>query len=285
MGRFPAKAAHAAAPTIALSLLGVSITRPAPTFAYRPPVAPLLPPIPPRPPATLFPYTTLFRSDELEAWLKNGPFGEYRNSSYEHLWGEAPEIDDQATEDDTRLESSSSFWSWLPWVEGTPEIPAPKPVPEREAFYRLANILAGVQIIESLHHVDSAEARRLAEANFHRDGSTPSQGEVDALHDELAKANFRVVIRSNLLSILGDAALKVHIRRFKEIHRPNPGSGGTTVVKTELQESQDGDWWIHRRFLPDGVEYWLETPRPMGLVFHEWKIRARMVTDLGTERV
>lgn len=227
---------------------------------------------------------SLLEDDELEAWLKNGPFGEYRNLSYEHLWGEAPEIDDVASDDEASQESSSSFWSWLPWVDNTPDIPALKPVPEREAFYRLANILAGVQIIESLHHVDSAEARRLAEANLHRDGATPSQGEVDALHDELAKANFRVVIRSNLVSILGDAALKVHIRRFKEIHRPNPASGGTTVVKTELQESQDGDWWIHRRFLPDGVEYWLETPRPMGLVFHEWKIRARMVADLGTDR-
>src|SRR5690554_5129428 len=213
MGRFPAKAAHAAAPTIALSLLGVSITRPAPTFAYRPPVAPLLPPIPPRPPATLFPYTTLFRSDELEAWLKNGPFGEYRNSSYEHLWGEAPEIDDVASDDEALQESSSSFWSWLPWVDNTPEIPALKPVPEREAFYRLANILAGVQIIESLHHVDSMEARRLAEANLGSDGATPSRGEVDALHDKLVKANFKVVIRSNLVSILGDAALKVQIGR------------------------------------------------------------------------
>ncbi|OAN91603.1 hypothetical protein A8B84_08410 [Marinobacter sp. EhC06] len=64
-----------------------------------------------------------------------------------------------------------------------------------------------------------------------------------------------------------DGALKVHIRRFKEVHRPNPGSGGTTVVKTELQDLPDGDWWIHRRFLPDGIEYWLETPRPSGWCF------------------
>lgn len=227
---------------------------------------------------------SLLEDDELEAWLKNGPFGEYRNSTYEHLWGEAPEIDDLVVDEGASQESSSSFWSRLPWVENTPENTTLKPVPEREAFYRLANILAGVHIVESLHNVDSAEARRLAEANLDSDGTTPSRGEVDALHDELVKANFRVVVRSNLLGILGDAALKVHIRRFKEVHRPNPGSGGTTVVKTELQDSPDGDWWIHRRFLPDGIEYWLETPRPAGLEFHEWKIRARMVADLGSDR-
>lgn len=227
---------------------------------------------------------SLLEDDELESWLKNGPFGEYRNSSYEHLWGEAPEIDDRATEEEAPDEFRSSPWSWLPWVENTPGIPAPKPVPEREAFYRLANILAGVQILESLHHVDSTEARRLAEVKIGSDGSMPSRGEVDEIHDELVKANFRIVVRSNLVSILGEAALKVHIRRVKEVHRPNPGSGGTTVAKTELQESQDGDWWVHRRFLPDGIEYWLETPRPRGLVFHEWKIRARMVADLGTDR-
>lgn len=225
---------------------------------------------------------SLLEDDELEAWLKNGPFGEYRSSSYEHLWGEAPEIDASATDEDASEEPSSSVWSWLPWVDNTPEAPAPKPVPEREAFYRLANILAGVQIVESLHHVDSVEARRLAEASLSNDNSTPSRLEVDALHDELIKTNFRVVVRSNLVSILGDAALKVYIRRFKEMHRPNPASGGTTVIKSELQEPAAGDWWTHRRILPDGFEYWLETPKPGGLVVHEWKVRARMVADLGT---
>lgn len=104
------------------------------------------------------------------------------------------------------------------------------------------------------------------------------------MHDELRKANFRVVVKSNLVSVLGDAALKVHFRRLVEKHRPNPPSGGTTVVRSELQESPTDHWWLYRRALPDGAEYWLHTPRPEGLVFHEWKVRARMVASLGTDR-
>lgn len=193
----------------------------------------------------------LLEDDELEEWLKNGPFGDYRNSSYEHLWGEAT---------------------------------APKPVAEREAFYRLANLLAGVRIEESLHQVDTLEAHRLAEALIGDQEPRPSRREVDALHDELRKANFRVVVKSNLMSVLGDAALKIYIRRLKEKRRPNPPSGGTTVVSSELQESPTGHWWLYRRALPDGVEYWLQTPQPEGLVYHEWKVRARVVANLGTDR-
>ncbi|MFL1468211.1 hypothetical protein [Marinobacter sp. HN1S83] len=226
---------------------------------------------------------SLLEDDELESWLKNGPFGDYRNSSYEHLWGETPETDALA-EDDEETESSGGFWSWLPWVDGTPEDPAPKPVPEREAFYRLANILAGVRIEESLHHVDSEEAYRLAEARLRDSESPPSRKEVDALHEELMKTNFRVVVKSNLVSVLGDAALKVYIRRLKEKRRPNPPAGGTTVVSRELQESPDDEWWLHQKPLPDGVEYWLHTPQAEGLVYYEWKIRTRMVASLGTDR-
>jgi hypothetical protein len=107
---------------------------------------------------------------------------------------------------------------------------------------------------------------------------------VSALQEELTKANFRVVVRSNLASVLGDTALKVYIRRLKEEHRPNPPSGGTLVAKSELQESTYKHWWIYRRALPDGMEYWLHTPKQEGLVFHEWKLRARLVASLGTDR-
>lgn len=226
---------------------------------------------------------SLLEDDELESWIKNGPFGDYRDSSYEHLWGEAPETDGPFA-DEEEPESSGGSLSWLPWVDNTPELPAPKPVPEREAFYRLANILAGVRIEESLHHVDASEAYHLAEAHLADPESPASRGEVSALQDELIKTNFRVVVKSNLASVLRDAALKVYIRRLKEERRPNPPSGGTTVARSELQESPTDHWWIYRRALPDGVEYWLHTPKPEGVVYHEWKVRARMVTDLGTDR-
>lgn len=55
-------------------------------------------------------------------------------------------------------------------------------------------------------------------------------------------------------------------------------------AQDELQESTKKNWWIFRRALPDGMEYWLHTPRPRGLVFHEWKVRARLVASLGTDR-
>ena len=226
---------------------------------------------------------SLLEDDELESWLKNGPFGDYRDSSYEHLWREAPESDG-LTVDEEAPESSGGSWSWLPWVVDTPEEPAPKPVPEREAFYRLANILAGVRIEESIHHVDAGEAYRLAEAHLEGQASSASRQEVSALQEELTKTNFRVVVRSNLASVVGDTALKVYIRRLKEEHRPNPPSGGTLVAKSELQESTNKHWWIYRRALPDGMEYWLHTPGPEGLVFHEWKVRARLVASLGTDR-
>lgn len=226
---------------------------------------------------------SLLEDDELESWLKNGPFGDYRDSSYEHLWGEAPETDGPSADED-EPESSGGSWSWLPWADNTPEVSAPKPVPEREAFYRLANLLAGVRIEQSLHHVDAGEAYRLAEAHLADRESPASRGEVSALQDELIKTNFRVVVKSNLASVLGDTALKVYIRRLKEERRPNPPSGGTTVAKSELQEPPTDHWWIYRRALPDGVEYWLHTPKPEGVVYHEWKVRARMVTDLGTDR-
>lgn len=227
---------------------------------------------------------SLLEDDELESWLKNGPFGDYRNSSYEHLWGEAPETDAVTLDEETQVESSEGFWSWLPWANDTPEAPAPKPVPEREAFYRLANILAGVRIEESLHHVDSAEARRVAETRLSEHGSTPSRREVDALHDELIKTNFRVVVKSNLVSILGDAALKVYIRRLKEERRPNPPGGGTTVISSELEEPSSSHWWTHRRALPNGIEYWLHTPKRAGMVYYEWTVRGRLVAKLGTDR-
>lgn len=226
----------------------------------------------------------LLEDNELEAWLKNGPFGDYRNASYEHLWGVAPETDSPAADEEAEPESAGGVWSWLPWADSNPEAPVPKPVPEREAFYRLANILIGVRIEESLHHVDSDEAYRLAEASLRDQDPPPSRREVEALHDELRKANFRLVVKSNLMSILGDASLKVHIRRLMEKHRPNPPSGGTTVVRSDLQESPTDHWWLYRRVLPDRVEYWLRTPKPEGLVYHEWKVRARVVANLGTER-
>ena len=227
---------------------------------------------------------SLLEDDELESWLKNGPFGDYRSPSYEHLWGDAPETDGPPEDEVPEPESTGGAWSWLPWADNTPAKPAPKPVPEREAFYRLANILAGLRIEESLHRVDSSEAHRLAEAHLSDRDSSPSRREVDALQGELIRTNFRVVVRSNLASVLGDTSLKVYIRRYMEERRPNPPSGGTTVARSEVQESPTEYWWIYRRALPDGVEYWLHTPKPEGMVYHEWKVRARMVAGLGTDR-
>jgi hypothetical protein len=227
---------------------------------------------------------SLLEDDQLESWLKNGPFGDYRSSEYEHLWGEAPEADGSPEDESLESEPSGRAWSWLPWADNTPAKPIPKPVPEREAFYRLANILVGLRIEESLHSVDSSEAHRLAEARLADGGVQPSRSQVDALQGELIKTNFRVVVRSNLASVLGDASLKVYIRRYLEERRPNPPSGGTTVARSEVQESPTNYWWIYRRALPDGVEYWLHTPKPEGLVYHEWKVRARMVAGLGTDR-
>lgn len=226
----------------------------------------------------------LLEDDELESWLKNGPFGDYRNSSYEHLWGETPETNTAVSDEKIETEPSESFWSWLPWVDNASESPALKPVPEREAFYRLANILAGVRIEESLYYLDSAEARRVAEARLSNDGSTPSPQEVDALHEELITTNFRLVVKSNLVNILGSSAFKIHIRRLKEQRQPNPPAGRATVIKREQQKSPAGHWWVHRRVLPNGIEYWLHTPKPAHMVYYEWTIRARLVAKLGTDR-
>ncbi|MBJ6136517.1 hypothetical protein [Marinobacter litoralis] len=225
---------------------------------------------------------SLLEDDELESWLKNGPFGDYRNASYEHLWGKAPETAPIALSEEAHTGASEGSWSWLPWADDTPEMPARKPVPEREAFYRLANILAGVRIEESLHHVNSAEARRVAQARLGRQGVKPSREEIDALHDELIKTNFRLVVKSNLVSVLGNGAFNVHIRRLKEQRRPNPPAGGSTVIKREYQKPSSDHWWTHSKDLPNGIEYWFHTPKPEGLVYYEWAVRARLVAKLGS---
>ncbi len=193
----------------------------------------------------------LLEDDELEAWLKNGPFGEYRSNSYEHLWGQSA---------------------------------GEEHVPEREAFYRLASILAGVRIDESLYHVGTIEAYRIADSILREQHGEPSRREVDRLRQDLEKVNFRIVVKSNLLTVMDDAAVKVHFRRLLEERRPNPPGGGTNVYRNELQEPPESHWWIYRRRLPDGFEYWLHTPRPQGLVIHEWKVRARLIANLDTEQ-
>ena len=224
------------------------------------------------------------RDDELEQWLKNGPFGDVRHDAFRHLWGEPGEAVEAAQES----REERGFWARL---RGGGDEDAPDTLePEREAFYRLASLLAGVRVEAELFTVPYEQQSRIA----NDEGDTPVQ--VQHISKQLNEVNLRVRVTSNLAPLLDESDLHVHFGHKRRIQRrqrrggPGPAQNWYVTRKTELTPVPGVSWDAPVRYkLPveNGYVFWLHMPRPSlekRRTIHEFPVMARVVSPLGTDR-
>ncbi len=196
---------------------------------------------------------------DLELWIEHGPFGQLTAGSdnpkiFGHIRGESN---------------------------------------EQEAFYRLANILAGVHLSAERYAVSDelaiATARNLLTAR----GEATTDQAVSQVAESLMKVNLRVKVRSNLIAITGQGALEFDVRRLRAYSKVRFGALGPSqgTEQWDIQTAPRGHWWLYETALPDGVEYWFHSPEQATVeqmqrtgkdeTFY-WIVRARLKTTLGS---
>lgn len=213
---------------------------------------------------------TLLRDDDMTQWLKNGPFGDFRDDSFRHLWGE-PQTNPQQNQGPRAHLASQA--------KGTD----PKPEdPEKEAFYRLLDLLAGIQVDASRADLAPNEIQALA-----RESSNDPR-EQARIEQQLQKADTRLRITSNLMTLLTDTECHIHLQHREEEQR-HRGRGEYVTRKTRTTHiRKDDPDSPPRRELDNGYELWVQAPYPgrqgRKRTVDHFRVMARLVSPLGTDQ-
>ncbi|MFL1485745.1 hypothetical protein [Marinobacter sp. LN3S78] len=223
---------------------------------------------------------TALEKPDLEMWIEHGPFGLLHDDKPPR---EVPEGLSHRHPTDPADDDPRKTYGHIRGEDNA-----------REAFYRLANILAGVTVTAEDFAVSDELAIATASNLLEARGEPATEQAVSVMVESLMKVNVRVQVKSNLAAIAGHEALEFDIRRLRAYSKVSFGGLGVSrgSEQWEIQSPPGDHWWVYEVARPDGAEYWLHSPEQPTVedmkqsgedeAFY-WIVRARMKASLGTD--